>query len=144
MKTFPFSLKSILILFTFESFEILTQQLIYGFLINTIVFFIVLIISQLFSRCRCRTTRTNALSLHLDKLLKFGKNEFYPLKCKRFSIVLPFWMKLVVYTITWLLMLISIGLTLFQVIQFNDKKIQNWLKTLFISFLFSFLLHKIQ
>jgi hypothetical protein len=126
--------KDMNILFTFNSVEILIQQLICGLLINMIVFIIVLVQSQLISRCRCRKTRINALANQIDKILKFGIN----LKFDSSKGTLPFWMKFVIYTITWLLMLISIGLTLFQAIQFNDKKIQNWLKTLFISFLFSF------
>ena len=59
---------------------------------------------------------------------------------KRKSLTFPWWFKIIAYILSFLFMLVSAAVVVFQGIEFGDEKCGKWLASLLISFFTSVLL----
>ena len=99
-----------------------------------LTFFPLLFLAMLFRRTRNHLTRISKIKELFQSLEEVNETRRRA-KSKR-KMTLPWWFRMVLYLISFSLILVCIGLTIIKGIEFGDEQVRNWL----ISFLISVLI----
>ena len=111
-----------------------------------------LLLVQLFRRTKRRNTRISKIKRvlndnNLNSNLITEENETEAKKDSKIKnnfkiseLKLPWWFKIFSYLISFLFAGVSLFFVIVKGIEFGDEKVQNWITSLFISFLTSLLL----